>query len=116
MGTSTAKALMIGALLVLVGCTNTPPASTDPLRRVIVQETVLPIGACPTQVNDVVYPTRPALAIDELSADDKNDYTKVGQAYMKTIADLQNYAVQLEDVAYGIKDICNSVNSNNTGK
>lgn len=110
------KHLMLMALtLLVVGCTK-DQVTTAPLSPIVVQEAVIPVAACPKQVDDIVYPTRPALAIDTLSQADKDNYKKVGHAYMQTIADLQSYAAQLEDVAYGVKEICNTVNNNNAGK
>lgn len=113
--------IKIGLLAVMLvgigGCAvDNTVRTTDPLKNVVIQEALIPMPSCPTQVNDIVYPIRPALAIDTLTEADTSDYKKVGQAYMRTIADLQAYASDLEDVAYGVKEICTSVNTVNNRK
>lgn len=109
--------LIVLLAILLTGCVGSgTKTTTDPLKPFVIQEVSVPVPACPKQVDDVVIPTRPILAIDNLSPADREDYTKIGQAYQRTITDLQEYAVELETAAFGIRDICKSVNTLPTGK
>lgn len=110
-------ALTLVLIATLVGCASSQSVrTTDPLAPIVIQEKQVPIAACPVELKEVVYPTRPHLAIDDLTAADEKDYTKIGQAYQQSIADLQRYAVELETTVDGIRDLCNSVNIPNAGK
>lgn len=111
------KHVVIGVLaLLLVGCGSNQVQTTPPLAAVKTVEVKVPVAACPAEMEQIKYPSRPALPIDDLTTEDKQNYDKVGKAYMQTIAVLKKYSEDLEDAAYGARDICRSVNTANSGK
>lgn len=107
-------AILVGILILLSGCGH-EPVVTQPMAPIVVKEALIPIAACPKQVNAIVYPIKPHLAIDDLTPADKNNYKKVGTAYMQSINELVKYSTDLENIAYGIKDMCHSVNTPSSG-
>lgn len=109
-------AILIGFSLLLSACGSNSVKETEPLHNIVLKEVKVPVASCPKDVDNVKLPTRPALAIDELTPADKGNFKKVGAAYMTTINDLMKYSKDLEDVAQGVKDICQSVNTPLSGK
>ena len=111
------KHIVIGVLaLLLVGCGNRQVQTTPPLADVKPIEVKVPVATCPAQMEQIKYPSRPALPIDDLTIEDKQNFDKVGKAYMQTVALLKKYSEDLEDAAYGARDICRSVNTTISGK
>lgn len=110
------KAILVGLFVLLSGCGSNKVQETPPLSNIVTKEVLIPMAVCPKEVDQVPIPTRPALAIDDLTPADRTNYKKVGTAYMTTVNDLQAYSRQLEDAVYGVKDICHSVNTPLSGK
>ena len=110
------SAILLGFFILLSGCGHNRVKETPPIDNIVVQEVKVPVAACPKEVDQVKMPTRPALAIDDLLPSDRGDFKKVGTAYMTTVNDLLKYSKDLEDVAYGVKDLCHSVNTPLSGK
>lgn len=107
--------VIVGILILLSGCTK-DNVQTAPLDNIVIKEVAVPIAACPKEVDKVVFPVRPHLAVDDLTPADNKNFNKVGKAYMKSLADLKEYSEQLEKTARGVKDICHAVNTPLSGK
>lgn len=107
-------AILVGFLF-LSGCTK-DVTETPPLNNIVVQEVKVPIATCPQEVDQLKFPVRPYLVINDLKPTDNKNYTKIGTAYMQSISDLGAYADKLEQVAHGAQDICRSVNTPLSGK
>lgn len=106
---------ILAGIFLLSGCTK-DVSETPPLNNIVIQEVKVPIAACPKEVDQVKIPEAPTLAIDSLTAADSKNYTKVGTAYMQSIADLKAYSDRLKAIALGVQDICRSVNTPLSGK
>lgn len=101
--------------LFLTGCETTWRQETPPTAPIITQEVVVPVAACPKEVEQLDQQPRPALPIDQLTEADRENYDKVGKAYIQTTEDLKMYAEQLEKQLKGIKGMCKSVNTAQPG-
>ncbi len=104
--------LSLAAALALAGCVSGGTDATTPtVAPVVTQEVVVPIAACPKEINELEDIQRPNLPIDQLSSADMENYDKVGKAYIQTTEDLKMYAEQLEKRLKGVKAMCQSVNT-----
>lgn len=108
-------AILFSFAILLSGC-GKDNVRTAPLDNIVVKEVLIPVPSCPKEVDKVAFPTRPHLAVDDLTPADNKNFDKVGKAYMKSLADLNEYSTQLENTARGVKDICQSVNTPLSGK
>ena len=106
---------LVGLIALVSGCETTQQDTTPTVGPVITQEVVIPVAACPKEVNELTTPVRPKLPIDDLTEADRENYDKVGKAYIQTTEDLKMYAQQLESQLGGIKSMCKSVNTAQPG-
>ena len=81
------KSLLLLPVILLVGCTANPP-------KVITQEVKVPVFECPANHKNIVRPTRPPLAIENIQPSTSDG--EVVKAYKATIKQLQGYSKQLE--------------------
>lgn len=85
------RTLIFALTLLATGCGTVAKKDTpDPVQIQRVPQIIT--AECPTP-KDV---TRPALLINLLSDEDKNDAGKIAQAYKATILQLQRYSSELE--------------------
>ena len=112
--TSARLAGIIVAIGLISGC-KTIFQQTPPSPPIITQEVVVPVAACPKEIDQMDPLVRPQLPIDQLTEADRENYDKVGKAYIQTTEDLKLYAEQLERQVKGIKGMCRSVNTAHPG-
>lgn len=103
-------AILFSFSILLFGCAKEKTV-TPPLDNIVIKEVNVPVATCPNQMDKVVIPLRPRLAVNDLTPADNKNYDKVGKAYMKSIADLNEYSELLEGLVQGVQDICRSVNT-----
>jgi len=93
------NALVVLCAFGLVGCAHNPtPPQPCPPPTVKIVEVEVPVPVYPS----VVVPTRPTLAIDEIT--DTSKPGVVANAYRITVAQLREYAIELETLLKSVNN------------
>jgi hypothetical protein len=79
----------------VTGCGSTQIKYVDKVRTITVHQ---PVYTPPEEIKDIKMPSRPDLATNHLTNDDKKDPDKVIKDAVKTVVQLRTYAEQLEIV------------------
>lgn len=105
------RILLICSTLFLAACFHNKPKDCPEVLVVKPQIVERPVFACPSELKTLQQPTRPDLAFELLSDEDKADPGKVGKYYKISIKQLQNYAKDLESVTGIQTKVCEGLPS-----